>query len=81
MSATVRPDIGYTPRMRQQRGSIAKLFWALVLCGALVYAVVVVLDPWSVHMGGRSTPLLIWHGAGTLRQCYRLLITRMLRVQ
>ena len=52
--------------MRQGRGSLGKLFWTLVLCGVLVYAVVVVMDPWSVHMGGRWTPLLTWHGSGKL---------------
>jgi hypothetical protein len=25
-----------------------------------------VLHPWALHIGGRSTPLLYWHGAGTL---------------
>jgi len=52
--------------MQQPRGSLAKLFWTLVLCGALLYGVVGVLDPWSFHIGGRWTPLLYWSGSGKL---------------
>jgi len=32
----------------------------------LVTAMLVLLNPWSLHMGGRWTPALIWHGVGTL---------------
>jgi hypothetical protein len=28
--------------------------------------VVVALNPWALHIGGRSTPLLYWHGTGTV---------------
>jgi len=52
--------------MPQGRHSLAKLFLTFVLCGVLVYTAVVVMDPWSVHMGGRWTPLLTWHGSGKL---------------
>jgi hypothetical protein len=52
--------------VQQRRGSLAKLFWVLVLGGAGFYAVVVALDPWSIHMGGRWTPLLTWQGSGKL---------------
>jgi len=52
--------------MRQRRGSLATLFWVIVLGGAGLYGVVVVLDPWSIHMGGRWTPLLTWQGSGKL---------------
>jgi hypothetical protein len=38
----------------------------LLLCGIGFYAVVAVLDPWSLHMGGRWTPLLTWEGSGKL---------------
>jgi hypothetical protein len=34
-------------------GSLAKLVLTLVLCGAGFYVLVVALDPWSIHMGGR----------------------------
>jgi hypothetical protein len=52
--------------MRQRRGALAMSFWILVLGGALFYGVVVLLNPWSVHIGGRWTPLLIWQGSGKL---------------
>lgn len=32
----------------------------------LVTALLVLLNPWSLHMGGRWTPALTWHGVGTL---------------
>lgn len=53
--------------MQQRRGCLAQLFLTLVLCGVFLYAVVLAIDPWSVHMGGRWTPLLIWQGSGKLR--------------
>jgi hypothetical protein len=52
--------------MQQRRGSLATLFWVIVLGGAGFYGVVVALDPWSIHMGGRWTPLLTWQGSGKL---------------
>jgi hypothetical protein len=52
--------------MRKRRSLLATFFWILVL-GAMLYAVVVVLDPWSLHIGGRWTPLLTWQGSGKLR--------------
>jgi hypothetical protein len=33
---------------------------------AFVWVVMVVLNPWALHIGGRSTPLLYWHGTGTV---------------
>lgn len=47
-------------------GCLAKL--VLLLAGAVVvvYVVTVVLNPWALHIGGRSTPLLYWHGTGTV---------------
>jgi hypothetical protein len=40
----------------------------LVLAAGLVfmYVVIVALNPWALHIGGRSTPLLYWHGTGTV---------------
>ena len=32
----------------------------------LVIAVLLLLNPWSLHMGGRWTPALTWHGVGKL---------------
>jgi len=31
-----------------------------------VYLLTLALNPWALHIGGRSTPLLYWHGSGTL---------------
>jgi hypothetical protein len=39
--------------------------WALVAC-AFAWAVLVLMNPWALHIGGRSTPLLYWHGTGTV---------------
>lgn len=58
-------DLGYTPRMPKVRGPLATFFLLLVL-GAGLYAVVVALNPWSLHIGGRWTPLLTWQGSGKL---------------
>jgi hypothetical protein len=38
----------------------------LVLGTACSWLVVVLLNPWALNIGGRSTPLLYWHGIGTL---------------
>jgi hypothetical protein len=46
--------------------SLVKLVLAAILCGAVFYAVVVVLDPWSLHIGGHWTPFLTWQGSGKL---------------
>ena len=39
-----------------------------MLAGAVVavYALTVILNPWALHIGGRSTPLLYWHGSGNV---------------
>ena len=39
------------------------LLWAVVGIVAM-WGLVVLLNPWALHIGGRSTPLLYWHGAG-----------------
>jgi len=33
---------------------------------AAIYAFTIALNPWSLHIGGRSTPLLNWRGSGTV---------------
>jgi hypothetical protein len=53
--------------MSQRRGTLAKLFWALILCGAVFYGAVIALGPWALHIGGRWTPLFTWQGSGRLR--------------
>jgi hypothetical protein len=47
-------------------GCLTKLIlFALVLCAG-AWALIVLLNPWALHIGGRSTPLLYWHGTGTV---------------
>jgi hypothetical protein len=33
----------------------------------LVFVVHVVLNPWALHIGGRWTPAMAWHGIGKLQ--------------
>ena len=60
--------------MQQRRGCVGCLsgcLWKLVLFGLLatagIWVLTVALNPWALHIGGRSTPLLYWHGTGTLQ--------------
>jgi hypothetical protein len=48
-------------------GCLTKLLIFAVVAGILGWGLIVALNPWALHIGGRSTPLLYWHGAGTLR--------------
>ena len=50
--------------MRGPGGCLTKLVLILVGAVVFVWAVTVALNPWALHIGGRSTPLLYWHGAG-----------------
>lgn len=43
-----------------------KVLAALIFGLAVVYGAIAVTNPWSLHIGGRSTPLLTWHGYGRL---------------
>jgi hypothetical protein len=59
--------------MQQKRGCMGILsgfLMKLLLWGAAAAAfawlLIVALNPWALHIGGRSTPLLYWHGTGTL---------------
>lgn len=45
---------------RKHRGRFG--VFGLIVCVFVVYAVVVVLDPWAFHIGERWTPLLYWTG-------------------
>jgi hypothetical protein len=47
-------------------GCLTKLFVWSVVAVAFVWALTVLLNPWAVHIGGRSTPFLYWHGTGTV---------------
>jgi hypothetical protein len=53
--------------MRRISGCLTKLFlWAAVAV-VLGWGVLVALNPWALHIGGQSTPLLYWHGDGIVR--------------
>jgi len=52
------------PVRRKLRGRFGVL--GLIVCLLVVYAVVVLLDPWALHIGERWTPLLYWTGTGKL---------------
>jgi hypothetical protein len=43
-----------------------KLVLFAIAAAAFMWVVMVALNPWALHIGGRSTPLLYWHGTGTL---------------
>ena len=56
--------------MRTISGCLAGCLTKIVLWSAIavaaIYAFTIALNPWSLHIGGRSTPLLNWHGSGTV---------------
>jgi hypothetical protein len=47
-------------------GCLTKLVLILLAGLAFMWVVILALNPWALHIGGRSTPLLYWHGAGTV---------------
>jgi len=47
-------------------GCLVKPLLALALGCVVVWGVQAVLNPWALHIGGRSTPLMYWHGTGTV---------------
>lgn len=47
-------------------GCLTKLvLWAAVAAG-FAWLVMVAMNPWALKIGGRSTPLLYWHGTGAV---------------
>lgn len=56
--------------MRTRTGCLAGCVTKLVLYGAaatvFIYVFTIALNPWALHIGGRSTPMLWWHGSGTV---------------
>lgn len=55
---------------RLRHGCLTGLFKLLAvgIFGVLLfYGVMAITDPWAFHIGGRSTPLLTWHGYGELQ--------------
>ncbi len=53
--------------MRWISGCLTKLVLWTAFAVAAMWAFTVALNPWALHIGGRSTPLLYWHGTGTVR--------------
>src|SRR3954465_15888064 len=47
-------------------GCLTKLILVMLAAAAFMWVVLVALNPWALHIGGRSTPLLYWHGSGTV---------------
>lgn len=47
-------------------GCLTKLLFFAVAACAFFYVLLVAMNPWALHIGGRSTPTLYWHGSGTL---------------
>lgn len=47
-------------------GCLSKLLLWGVVAVALVWTFTALLNPWALHIGGRTTPLLYWHGVGTV---------------
>jgi hypothetical protein len=58
---------GYTRRMRGLSGCLVKLVLLGVAAAAFFWVVAVLMNPWALHIGGRATPLLFWHGSGSVR--------------
>jgi len=56
--------------MRTKTGCLAGCLTKLLLWSAIgiaaIYAFTIALNPWALHIGGRSTPMLNWHGSGTV---------------
>ena len=60
--------------MQQKRGCLGCLSGCLVkmvlfaiAATAFFWVLAIALNPWALHIGGRSTPLLYWHGTGVLQ--------------
>jgi hypothetical protein len=52
--------------MRGLSGCLTRLILFVVVALAFGWVLIVLLNPWALHIGGRTTPLLYWHGTGTV---------------
>jgi hypothetical protein len=52
--------------MARMSGCLTQLLLLVVVGVVLGWGLLVALNPWALHIGGRSTPLLYWQGAGTV---------------
>jgi hypothetical protein len=62
---------GQIPKLaRQQRrgclGGLFRLAGVGIFGVVVLYGVIVITAPWALHIGGRWTPFLTWHGYGEL---------------
>ena len=51
------------PKKRAGCGCLGSISGAI----ALIFVVTILINPWALHMGGRWTPALVWHGVGKLQ--------------
>jgi len=56
------PSSGAPPQKRRGCGCLGSITGAVVI----LIAVTLLIHPWALHIGGRWTPALTWHGTGTL---------------
>lgn len=56
----------YTRRMPPPRYGYLKTLFVLIVLLVAANGVILLIDPWSVHIGGRWKPLLYWSGSGKL---------------
>lgn len=47
-------------------GCLTRLVFWVAIAVAVIYVFTIALNPWALHIGSRSTPLLWWHGSGTV---------------
>lgn len=47
-------------------GCLTKLSLFVVAAALFVWVLTVAMNPWALRIGGQSTPLLYWHGMGTV---------------
>ena len=67
-SVPVEPNaqVGAAGARLQQKKRGCGCFGSITGAILLVIAVMLLLNPWALHMGGRWTPALTWHGVGKL---------------
>src|SRR6266852_6650115 len=60
-----RTPTGSATPLKKRRG--CGCFTSVTGAILLVFVVFVVLNPWALHIGGRWTPAMTWHGVGKLQ--------------
>ena len=51
------------PKKRAGCGCLGSITGMIIV----LFAVTILINPWALHMGGRWTPALVWHGVGKLQ--------------